>query len=175
MSIGSKKVSRRAGAILATCLAALAPGHAEAAKKYTIDNVAFLAGCWQGDAGGATIRETYTSPQAGSMLGNSQMASNGKTEFFEFIRLVQTADGVEYRPLPNAKTAAAFTLVKASANEVVFENAANDFPQRIVYAFDAGKGTLTARIAMLDGSKAESFAMRAVSCGGETHNKALRR
>lgn len=174
MSIGSNTASWFARAVAMTCLVASASGHAAPAEKYTIDNVAFLAGCWQGNTGGAVIRETYTSPQAGSMLGNSQLMSKGKTDFFEFIRLVQTADGVEYQPLPNAKTAATFKLTKASAAELVFENAANDFPQRIVYAFDAGRGVLTARIGMLDDSKVESFPMTAVPCGGETYRKALR-
>lgn len=174
MPIGSEKAARSAKWIAAACLALSTSGHAAGGGTFTIDNAAFLAGCWQGEAGGANIRETYTAPQAGSMLGNSQVVSKGKTDFFEFIRLVQTPDGVEYRPLPNAKSAASFKLVKASATEVVFENAANDFPQRILYAFDAGKGLLTARIEKLDGSKSESFPMKAVPCGGEVHTRALR-
>jgi len=160
--------------VAAACLVLSISTQAAPAEKFTIENAAFLAGCWQGDAGGTLIRETYTAPQAGSMLGNSQLVSKGKTDFFEFIRLVQTPDGVEYRPLPNAKSAASFKLVSSSATNVVFENAANDFPQRIAYTFDAGQGVLTARIEMLDGSKSESFPMKAVACGGETHRKALR-
>lgn len=174
MRIDSDMASRSAKFVAAVCLVLSTSGHAATNDKFTIDNAAFLAGCWQGDTGGSSIRETYTAPQAGSMLGNSQLVSKGKTDFFEFIRLVQTPEGVEYRPLPNAKSAASFKLVKASANEVVFENAANDFPQRIVYAFDAGKGLLTARIEKMDGGKAETFPMKAVPCGGETHSKALR-
>lgn len=147
---------------------------ASAKNPATLDDVAFLAGCWEGKAGdGALIRETYTSPRAGAMLGNSQLVGDGKTQFFEFIQLLQTADGVVYRPLPNAKSAATFALVKASEHSVTFENAANDFPQRIVYSYD-GADTLTARIEMLNGEKQQSFPMKAVPCGGEIHRKSLR-
>jgi hypothetical protein len=146
---------------------------ASAKNAATLEDVAFLAGCWEGQAGdGTLIRETYTSPRGGAMLGNSQLVGGEKTQFFEFIQLVQTADGVVYRPLPNAKSAATFALVKASEHSVTFENAANDFPQRIAYSYD-GADTLTARIEMLNGEKQQSFPMKAVPCGGEIHRKSL--
>ncbi|MBB4125448.1 hypothetical protein GGR77_000719 [Xanthomonas translucens] len=154
------------------CLAATQVASAKDAA--TLEDVAFLAGCWEGQAGdGTLIRETYTSPRGGSMLGNSQLVGGDKTQFFEFIQLLQTADGVVYRPLPNAKSAATFALVKASEHSVTFENAANDFPQRIAYSYD-GADTLTARIEMLNGQKQQSFPMKAVPCGGEIHRKSLR-
>jgi len=147
---------------------------AAARPPVTLDDVAFLAGCWEGSTGdGGLLRETYTSPRAGAMLGNSQMVRGDRTQFFEFIQLVQTADGVVYRPMPNARSAASFPLVAASDQDAVFENAANDFPQRIAYRYD-GARTLLARIEMLNGDKRQSFAMKAVPCGGEVHRKALR-
>lgn len=159
----NRLMRRCAQALLATaaCVAA-SSGHADG--KPSLEAVAFLAGCWEGDLGdGAKIRETYTAPRGGLMLGNSQVSAGTKTQFFEFIQLKQTDAGVVYQPSPNAKDAAAFPLVKVAADEAVFENPQNDFPQRITYRYD-GK-TLTARIEMMDGSKAETFVMKATACG----------
>jgi len=172
--LGSRE---RAATAVATFVAAFlfsVSGAALAQTKATLDDIAFLAGCWEGDLGdGSTIRETYTVPRGGTMLGNSQVVGGGKTQFFEFIQLTQTDAGVVYRPSPNAEDSVAFPLVKSSATEAVFENAAHDFPQRISYVFDGNSG-LTARIEKLNGEKAQSFAMKAVACGGDVHRKALK-
>lgn len=142
------------------------------AKKPTIDDLAFLAGCWEGDLGdGSSIRETYTAPRGGAMLGNSHVSGGGKTHFFEFIQLVQTDAGVAYKPSPNAKDSVAFPLAKLEGTSVAFENPAHDFPQRISYVLAGDK--LTAKIEKLDGQKAQTFAMKAVSCGGDAHRSAL--
>jgi Domain of unknown function (DUF6265) len=160
-----------AAAVAAFSLLAAAPASAQP-RKHTIDDLAFLAGCWEGEIGdGSVIRETYTAPRGGTMLGNSQVAAGGKTLFFEFIQLAQTDAGVAYKPSPNAKDSVAFPLAKLEGTSVVFENAAHDFPQRISYVLDGGK--LTARIEKLDGQKAQSFAMKATPCGAEAHRKAL--
>jgi hypothetical protein len=175
VGMSSKAMLSLARTVIALGTLCSVDSFAQAVGKYTIEDVAFLAGCWEGSpADGTVIRETYTTPRANLMLGNSQTVIGGKTRFFEFIQLMQTQDGVVYRPLPNGKSAAAFTLVKALGTEAVFENATNDFPQRITYVYDAATGVLTARIETLDGSKTESFPMKATGCGGETHRKALR-
>lgn len=106
------------------------------------------------------------------MLGNSQVTGGGETQFFEFIQLVETDRGIVYRPWLNAKNSVNFVLIESSPTQIVFENPAHDFPQRIVYEYD-GKEVLTARIEKLDRSKARSFAMRAVPCGGEAHRAAI--
>jgi hypothetical protein len=106
------------------------------------------------------------------MLGNSQLLDADTTGFFEFIQLPQPADGVLYRPLPNGKRGAAFASVKASEHGVVFESAANDFPQPIACR-DDGAATLIARSEMRSGQKRQSFPMQAVACGGGTHRASL--
>lgn len=162
--------ARAAAAVAAFSLFAV--GDVFAQGKPTIDDLAFLAGCWEGDLGdGTVIRETYTAPRGGSMLGNSQVAGGGKTHFFEFIQLAQTDAGVAYKPSPNAKDSVAFPLAKLTGTAVVFENPSHDFPQRIAYTLEGDK--LTARIEKLDGQKAQTFAMKAVPCGGEAHRKAI--
>ncbi len=163
--------AKAAATVAAFLLFAASDVSAQAARP-TLDDLAFLAGCWEGElADGSTIRETYTAPRGGAMLGNSQVAAGGKTLFFEFIQLAQTDTGVAYKPSPNAKDSVAFPVAKLTGTAVVFENAAHDFPQRIAYTLEGDK--LTARIEKLDGQKSQTFPMKAVACGGEPHRKAL--
>lgn len=139
-------------------------GNAFAQGKPTVDDLVFLSGCWEGNlADGTTIRETYTTPRGGLILGNSQVTSGGKTLFFEFNRIAQTDGGVAYQPSPKGKESVAFALTKLAGTAVVFENASHDFPQRIAYTREGDK--LTARIEKLDGQEAQSFPMKAVRCG----------
>ena len=68
------------------------------------------------------------------MLGMSRTVRAGKTTGFEFVRIVAGESGLEYVAKPSTnKEETAFRLVKSSAAEVVFENLAHDFPQRIIY------------------------------------------
>ena len=139
-------------------------GAAEAQDKKGLAQLSFMVGCWRGDLGeGATLRENHSTPSGGQMMGISQMVAGGETQFFEFIRISEDADGnVAYHPNPGGKESVAFKLVKTSASEAVFENPAHDFPQRITYRLADGK--LVARIERMDGDKREEFAMLSVSC-----------
>lgn len=142
----------------------------EAAAKPTLDDLAFMAGCWEGDLGeGATIRETYTAPRGGLMFGNSQVTAGGATQFYEVSRITADENGVVYRPHPSTNQAEVpFPLVRVSATEAVFENPGHDFPQRIVYRVPAA-GQLVASIEKMDGSGKQEFPMKAVRCGGAAH------
>ena len=136
-----------------------------AAAPPSVDDLAFFAGCWEGDLGeGLTIRETYTAPRAGAILGNSQVVRGGETVFFEFSRIADDGSGVAFRPYPNGETTVSFTLTRSGPGEAVFENPDHDHPQRIVYRREDDR--LTAEVGNLDGSRTERFPMRAVPCCG---------
>lgn len=151
--------------------AAPAPGAVQeppapaAATVATVDELAFLAGCWEGDLGGGTaIHESYTAPAGGAILGNSRVIRDGGTLFFEFSRIADDGAGVAFRPYPNGEATVSFALVRSSPFEAVFENPDHDHPQRIVYRRLGDR--LTAEVGNLDGSRTERFPMRSVSCGG---------
>jgi len=67
------------------------------------------------------------------MIGVSRTVSNGKTTEYEFLLIREGANGLEYVAKPSGQAEATFTAARASASEVVFENPAHDFPQRIIY------------------------------------------
>lgn len=102
----------------------------------SVDTLGWMAGCWELSVPQRqmTIAEHWMKPSGGTLIGMSRTVRGGKTTGFEFIRIVTTETGIDYVAKPSSsKDETAFKLVKASATEVVFENLAHDFPQRIIY------------------------------------------
>lgn len=66
------------------------------------------------------------------VAANLSTFANGR-KTFEFLRIAQTAEGVSYFASPGGRAPVEFKLKESSAGRVVFENAAHDFPQRILY------------------------------------------
>ena len=118
-----------AALVTALALVAILP----ARQTPAMSDAGFLAGCWRSERGGRTIDEQWMAPAGTSMLGMSRTVAGGKTVEFEFLQIRQQADGVFYVARPSGQPEASFKLVKAGAGELVFENPAHDFPQRILY------------------------------------------
>jgi hypothetical protein len=55
----------------------------------TLQDVAWLAGSWQGVMFGGPFEEVWTPPVAGSMMGMFKLLSDGKPNFYEFELLVE--------------------------------------------------------------------------------------
>jgi hypothetical protein len=116
----------------------------------TVDTLAWLAGTWRFERNGRTVTERWTAPAGGMMLGTSHTVAGAKTVEYEFVVIRAGGDGrLVYSARPSGQAEATFTLVRADAREVVFENLAHDFPQRISYTLRAD-GTL---LAAIEGSK----------------------
>ena len=101
-----------------------------------VESFGWMAGCWELNVPQRqmTITEHWMRPSGGTMIGMSRTVRGGKTTGFEFIRIITTDKGIDYVAKPSSnKEETAFSLVKASATEAVFENLAHDFPQRIIY------------------------------------------
>lgn len=101
-----------------------------------LSDLTWLAGCWETNnaKSGLSISEMWMKPAGDAMLGSGRTVKNGKVVDFEFVRIVQDANGLAYIPRPSAnKEDTTFRLLRSSPNELVFENPAHDFPQRIIY------------------------------------------
>jgi len=155
------------GLSLSLLLLLVPQGDGTSPRHFTIGDVGWIQGCWQGDDAGTRITEQWTTPDGGTMLGVSRTVKNGKTVAYEFIIIRENEAGeVHYVAKPSGQAEAAFKLVRAGDREAVFENPGHDFPQRIIYRRE-GDGSLYARIeGTAQGQpKAVDFPMKKVPCG----------
>lgn len=139
------------------------------AQPAALDRAAWLAGCWarEGKAEPGTV-EQWMAPVGGVMLGMARTVRGGKVVEHEFLDIRADADGrLQYTASPSGQSRATFALLSQTDAEVVFENAAHDFPQRIIYRRHAD-GRLLARIEGVVKGQARGidFPMRRMACDG---------
>jgi hypothetical protein len=142
-------------ATLVTLLALfVVPAPARAADD-PLARLAWMAGSWASDSAGLHMEEHWTAPEGGLMVGMHRDVKNGRAVSFEFLRITADTAGVAYLSSPGGRPVTRFGLKTQADRSVVFENAAHDFPQRILYWLD-GKGRLHARIEGTIGGRTES-------------------
>jgi hypothetical protein len=153
--------------LIATSLLMGLPSVAPAQEPASVEDLAWLSGCWATVGGEAGSGEQWTVPAGKTMFGVSRTVRNSKTVAYEFVQIRETeAGGIEFIAMPSGQTMATFLLARLSETEVVFENLAHDFPQRIIYRLQAD-GFLTGRIeGEINGeAKAVDFPLQRVDCG----------
>lgn len=163
-----KKATRTgfAAPLLAIALVVL-PTQVQAQAGFTLDDIGFLAGCWAGTMGSLDMREQWSEPEAGLMLGSTRYLRNGDVAGFEFGMFSEEEGGVTLWPYPSGERSEhGFPLVRIAddGREFVFENMEHDFPVRIVYA-RTGVDELAPRIEGRDGD-GQGWALRRTSCPG---------
>lgn len=134
--------------------------------KQNVTALSWISGCWETSDEGRTTTERWGKATDNLMVGTSQTVKGTKSVAFEYLRIVSGANGLSYVALPsNAKEPTAFAAIKVTANEVVFENAKHDFPQRIIYRLDKAD-SLFARIEGKQGEKemGMDIPMKRVKC-----------
>ena len=110
-----------------------------------VDRLAWLSGCWTRAHGDNVIEEHWMTPRGGSILGMARTVAGDKTVEYEFLRIAIVDGTLAYVAKPSGQPEATFPLKSIEDRVVVFENAAHDFPQRIIYRRNAD-ASLTARI-----------------------------
>lgn len=139
------------------------------AAQPRLADFAGMAGCWErrDDAKKLIVSEQWMSPEGTSIIGMARTVKNGKTTDWEFMRIEERLGGIYFVAKPKANPAETdFKLVRSANGEYVFENAAHDFPQRVIYKGDATR--LTGRIEGTNKGKplAIDFPMVRVKCTG---------
>ncbi len=135
-------------------------------QKPSVNDLAWLAGCWERGGNGWEGVEQWMKPAGETMLGMSRTVGNGKLREFEFLQLRTKEDGaIYYVALPSGQKETWFKLVKSAEHEAVFENLEHDFPQRIIYRLEKD-GSLLARIEGLSKGKLKGidFPMKRGKC-----------
>ena len=135
------------------------------AQGAVIDQVRWLAGCWEVSSGARRVIERWAPPDSGAMVGSSRTFINGAPRGSERLRLFARGDTLVYAADPSGQRPTEFASTSVTEREVVFENPAHDFPQRIVYT-RAGADSVIARI---EGDRAGrraslSFPFRRIAC-----------
>lgn len=121
--------------------------------------VSMLTGCWQTEE----VFEQWSPAVGDTMVGHSVTVRPGKPTGFEFMR-IHAGEQVVLHAQPGGRAPAVpFTLVSEAEGELVFENPAHDFPQRVTYR--RVKGGLVAEIGGMQGPPAVTWAYRRVACG----------
>ena len=146
---------------LGICLCAASAG----AQTSSINDVAWLHGCWELREGDRVVEERWTSPRAGSMLGVGRTTRGAKLIEHEFILLTERDGRLAYQAHPSGQATTTFMSRPISGREVVFEDPTHDFPQR-VGCKSTGPGQLLAWVEGTSAGKARriEFAYRLVNC-----------
>jgi len=124
--------------------------------KPSLNDLSWLAGCWEANRNGRELTEQWMKPAGQTMLGMGRTVANGKTVEFEFLQIVEREDAVYYVARPSGQPEASFKAIKLAKQEVIFENPEHDFPQRIIYRLQTD-GALFARIEGTANGKARGF------------------
>ena len=140
--------------VLVVAILLLISSTAAAQRVTKLSDLGWMSGCWElnDDKRGMLISEMWMKPSGNAMMGVGRTIKSGKLVDFEFLRIVEDANGIAYisRPSEN-KEDTSFKMIRSSTGEVVFENAAHNFPQRIIYKGSGEK--MTARIEGLTNGK----------------------
>ena len=121
----------RLSILIALLIACASPTWAQPVA--TTADVGFLSGCWKLESKGRVVEEHWMEPSGGSLLGMSRTVVNGKTTEYEFLQIRDLPEGLAYIAKPSNQPEAKFVATSKTADEVIFENPAHDFPQRIRY------------------------------------------
>lgn len=73
----------------------LAPGASRPAAR--IEDLAWLAGSWEGEGLGGAISEVWSEPAGGAMVGYFRLVKDGKPVFYEIMTLLESEGSVEMR------------------------------------------------------------------------------
>ena len=138
--------------IAATLLALALPLPAAAQSLPRVASLDWMTGTWV-STGEARVTESWIGPANGLMVAANLTAGPGGKRFFEFLRISDTTEGFSYFASPAGRPAVEFKMKSLEGRRVVFENPANDFPQRILYWRDGD--ALMARIEGKDGKSEE--------------------
>ena len=156
--------------LLLTCMLAAAWQASPAADATGIARVAWLQGCWETapSPSGSVIEEQWTSPRGKTMLSMGRTVRGGAMVDHEFIILREQGEQLAYEAHPSEKAPATFVSKEISATQVVFENLALEFPQRVGYQLKDANTLL----AWIEGTRNGSprkieFPYRKVACAGQ--------
>ena len=113
-----------------------------------IEKAGWLIGTWENKTERGIIYESWIKKNDSEFLGKNYVLKGMDTVVFETIRLVQENDSLFYIPTVSNQNNALpvrFAMKSITANTMIFENKAHDFPQEISYSM-INKDSMLAQI-----------------------------
>lgn len=143
-------------------------GVAPPSQAQTLDDLAFLGGCWEGPLSrGGVIEEFYSAPSDNLIVGTTRYVRDGETVMFEFSAIVSDSGGIALWPYPRGrKSADGFRLTSLDDHAAVFEAPEHDFPKRISYIIESPDVRIARIDDGTDGGKSTEWRMERVACPG---------
>lgn len=141
------------------------------AQSRTLVDLHWLAGCWERARPTSRMVELWTPAVNNVMSGTSFSVTDTSQRELEQLRLFARGDTLIYEAHPSTQMMNEFKSTKITAQEIVFEDPAHDFPQKITYR-RAGADSL---YAVTEGDRAGrtqpiTFAFRRAPCGKLTYS-----
>jgi hypothetical protein len=144
----------------------LAAAAAAPAPTVGIDQVKWLAGCWESTDPARGIEEQWMAPRGGTMLGAGRTVRDGRLIEYELVLIKEDGGRLAYEAHPSGQPSAVFPSKEVGPSRVVFENLEHDFPQRVGYEL-SGEGVNAWIEGTANGkTKHIDFPYRRAACGG---------
>jgi hypothetical protein len=133
-------------------------------KTHRLDEIKWILGKWVMHGSEGTFHESWQLVSDTLFTGTGLLISaKADTLFREYLRLADSAGTLWYIPRVSNQNNAEevpFRKVKSSLSEIIFENLAHDFPQRIIYRKTAQDSIYATVEGMQNGKlRAEEFRM----------------
>lgn len=140
--------------VMLTLLLELAAAAAATSPSGEFPN--WMAGGWVMErSDGSWAEEWWTPAKAGVMLGAGRSGKGEELQWWEQTRIDRIDGKLRYCALPKGQAGACFMATKVTADEIVFENPAHDYPTRIAYQRIGSE--LAAETSGKDGAKRETW------------------
>lgn len=93
----------------------------------------WMTGCWAGQRGGERFFERWIVADPLTLLSVAHTTKDGRMTAFEFLRVTVRDGKVLYIAQPGGRPPTEFTATSVTADRIVFENPAHDYPKRVIY------------------------------------------
>ena len=113
-----------------------------------VDQLRFMAGCWERRTPRGVVEERWAPPKGGMLQGMGRTFRGDTLVEHEFVLIREVGGRVVYEAHPSGQAPNIFPVKQISDTLVEFEDPAHDYPQRVGYR-KAGADSL---IAWIDGT-----------------------
>ncbi len=119
-----------------TCLMLLCLALVRPLAAQEVDKLGWMAGHWVSKSATEEVQENWLGPRANLMVATNLTHTAGRGSAFEFLRIAEKDGRAVYFASPGGRPPVEFPVKLMTADSVVFENPAREYPQRILYRRD---------------------------------------